>query len=269
MAAMARVAVVGHVEWVDFLAVEHLPALGQVTPATRVRRNAGGGAVVAAVVLAQLGAEVDFFGAVGSDDHGEACIAELKGYGITVHAARRRAPSREVITFLDAGHERSIVAIGERLACEGTDDLDWSRLEAADGVYFTAGDLAALRLARRARQLATTPRLAETLGAIDVELDALIYSADDEVETRWARTLAPHARLQVITDGDHGGHWTGVSEGTWPSAPLPGPLVDSYGAGDSFAAGFTYGLAVSGDPAEAARIGAECGARALTHAGGP
>ncbi len=44
---------------------------------------------------------------------------------------------------------------------------------------------------------------------------------------------------------------TGVDGGIqqWGAAPLPGPRVDSYGAGDSFAAGLTYGLAAGGSPA--------------------
>lgn len=265
----ARLAVVGHVEWVDFLAVGHLPQLGQITPAQRVRVNAGGGAVVAAVVLARLGAEVDFYGAVGSDDHGEQAVSELEGFGIRTHVARRPGPTRQVITFIDAARERSIVTIGRRLSPSGSDDLDWARLAGTDGVYFTAGDLGALHAARAAGALVTTPRLAETLPVIDVALDALVYSADDAAEVRWAAGLAPRARLSVITEGAHGGHWSGESTGSWDSVPAPGPIVDAYGAGDSFAAGFTYGLAVSGDPAEAARVGAECGAAALTHAGGP
>jgi ribokinase len=250
---MARVAVVGHVEWVDFLAVEHLPQLGQITPAERLRVNAGGGAVVAAVVLARLGAEVDFYGAVGSDENGERAVAELEGFGITVHVAHRPGPTRQVITLIDAAHERSILTIGERLSPAGADDLDWARLADAAGVYFTAGDLGALHAARAAGALVTTPRLAENLPTIDVTLDALVYSEDDAAEVGWAAGLAPHARLSVVTEGPHGGYWSGESSGRWVSAPAPGAIVDSYGAGDSFAAGFTYGLAVSGDPAERAR----------------
>jgi ribokinase len=266
---MTRVAVVGHVEWVDFLAVPHLPSLGQITPATRVRTNAAGGAVVAAVVLAGLGAEVDFYGAVGADSLGERATAELEAHGITVHMARRGGATRQVITFIDANRERSIVTIGERLAPRGCDELAWRRLEGADAVYVTAGDLEALHAARAARELVTTPRLAETLSSIDVPIDALVYSADDSAECAWAADLATQARLSVVTEGAGGGHWSGESSGRWSPAPVPGAVVDSYGAGDSFAAGFTFGLAVSGDPAVAARIGSECGARALTHPGGP
>ena len=41
---------------------------------------------------------------------------------------------------------------------------------------------------------------------------------------------------------------------------MPGPLVDSYGCGDSFAAALTFALAC-GDPiADAVAFGARCGA---------
>jgi ribokinase len=265
---MARIAVVGHVEWVDFLAVPSLPALGQITPAERLRVNAGGGAVVAAVVLARLGAEVEFFGVVGADEFGERAVGELQSHGIQTHVAQRPGPTRQAITLCKA-HERSIITIGERLQPRGEDALDWERLQHCDGVYLTAGDRGALAAARTARVLVTTPRLAETLPVIDVELDALVYSGDDAAEVQWAAALADHARLTVVTEGERGGHWLGESSGRWGPTPIPGPVVDSYGAGDSFAAGFTYGLATSGDPAEAARIGAEVGALALTHPGGP
>lgn len=266
---MTAVAVVGHVEWVDFLSVERIPAIGQITPATRVRVNAGGGAVVAAAVLAGLGAEVDFFCAVGDDAIGERAVAELEARGVRVHAARRPGPTRQVITFLDARGERSIVTIGERLQPSGDDPLEWQRLASADGVYLTAGDAGALRHARRARVLCTTPRIAERLGAVDVVLDALILSGDDAVEVDWAARLADRARWQVVTQGARGGYWSGESAGRWEPVPAPGPVIDSYGAGDSFAAGFTFGLARSGDVAEAVSVGARCGANAVTHPGGP
>ena len=37
-------------------------------------------------------------------------------------------------------------------------------------------------------------------------------------------------------------------------APLPGPVVDAYGAGDAFAAGLTYGLAAGCRIEEALRL---------------
>ena len=73
----------------------------------------------------------------------------------------------------------------------------------------------------------------------------------------------------VETQGADGGRWWGDSDGRWPAAPLPGERRDSYGAGDSFAAGFTFGLASGLDAAGAARVGAEVGARMMTRVGAP
>ena len=48
----------------------------------------------------------------------------------------------------------------------------------------------------------------------------------------------------ITTAGKEGGTWHGAEqrEGTFKAAELPGPLVDEYGAGDTFAAGVTYAL---------------------------
>jgi len=47
----------------------------------------------------------------------------------------------------------------------------------------------------------------------------------------------------------------------------PGPLQDAYGAGDSFAAGLTYGLAEGLSMDEAVGLAARSGAAALSRRG--
>ena len=65
---------------------------------------------MAAAVIAELErAEVDFYGAVGSDAIGAAAVDELIERGMTVHAARRPGATREVITLLDRAGERTIL----------------------------------------------------------------------------------------------------------------------------------------------------------------
>src|SRR6202035_840035 len=49
--ASVRMAVVGHVEWVDFVEVERLPREGEVLGATAASARAAGGGGVAAAVL--------------------------------------------------------------------------------------------------------------------------------------------------------------------------------------------------------------------------
>jgi ribokinase len=266
---MTNIAVVGHVEWVQFLRVDHLPAPGEIETARRETTHAGGGAVVAGGVLAEHGAEVDFFGAVGNDALGDAATADIAARGIAAHMARRPAPTREVLTLLDRDNERTILPIGERLRPEGGDELPWERLAQADAVYVTAADRQAVSRARAARVLVATPRLREELGSDAIAIDALIYSADDENEARWASALEPAARFVVLTEGEAGGRWRGESEGRWSAVPPPGPIRDSYGCGDAFAAGVTYGLGSGVSIAEACAIGARWGAEMLTRVGAP
>lgn len=266
---MTRVAVVGHMEWVHFLRVDHLPRPGEVQTARREFSHAGGGAVVAAAVLAELGAEVDLFCALGRDAEGDAAVGELKERGVRVAAAHRETGTRQVLTLLDRDGERTILTLGERLQPEGSDSLDWRRLDGADGVYVTAGDLDAVRRARAARVVVATPRLRERLTCGDVQLDAVVFSSSDRDEVRWAHTLEPWTRLMVATEGARGGRWWGDSEGRWSAVAPPGPIRDAYGCGDSFAAGFTYGLACGMGPAQAAEVGARCGAEMLTRVGAP
>jgi hypothetical protein len=49
-------------------------------------------------------------------------------------------------------------------------------------VYFTAGDVGALRAARKARILTATARAMETLKGSGVRLDALVHSGNDAGE---------------------------------------------------------------------------------------
>ncbi len=266
---VARLAVVGHVEWVDFVPIERLPHQGEVVHAQGAFARPAGGGGVAAVVLAELGASVDFYCALGDDALGRAAAEQLTERGVNVHAAwREDEATRRALTLLEGDGERTIVTVGERLEPRGEDDLDWERLRDTDGVYFTAGDQGALERAREARVLVASPRGRATLAA-GPEIDALVFSRSDPDESQWARRLEGKARLLVETRGAEGGVWWGESEGSWKAVPPAGPVKDAYGCGDSFAAAFTHGLAEGRSVAEAAELGARVGARMLTRAGAP
>jgi len=253
---------------VDFIPVSRLPRQGEVVHAEGAFARAAGGGGVVAVVLAELGAEVDFFCALGDDPLGHAAAGQLAERGVDVHVAWRAQPTRRALTLLEHGGERTIVTLGERLEPLGADDLEWGRLDGADGVYFTAGDAAALRRARQAKLVVASPRGRATLQDGPV-IDALVFSARDHDESEWARRLTARTRLLVETRGFGGGFWRGESEGSWSAAPPAGETKDAYGCGDSFAAGFTFALATGEPIAEAAALGARCGARCLARAGAP
>lgn len=264
---MTRVAVVGHVEWVEFLAVERFPRSGEVVKTEGGFARAGGGGGVAAGVLAGLDADVDFFCALGDDEDGRAALAEIEDRGVRVHVAWREEPTRRATTLLEPSGERTIITIGERLEPRGDDELDWGLLRDVGSVYFTAGDAGALGHARRSPVVVASPRARDVLETSIV--DAIVLSEGDPDERAWAENVSAHTRLLVATEGAHGGRWWGASEGRWVPAPLPGPLRDSYGAGDSFAAAFALGLGRGDSVAAAVALGAQAGARALTKVGVP
>jgi ribokinase len=263
-----RAAVVGHVELVEFLCVERLPRRGEVAHSLQCFTRAAGGGGVAAGVLAELGAEVELFTALGDDDAGAQAHAQLQRHGARVHAALRRQPTRRAVSLLEHGGDRAIVTIGERLAPAGSDPLPWQRIAGAAAVYFTAGDAEALTHARRARALVATPRAGEPLSR-GPRLDALIWSAHDPRERELAGRLAGAADVLIETDGANGGRWRGASEGSWEALAPPGPVLDSYGAGDAFAAAVALALGTGASIADAVACGAQWGARMLTRRGAP
>ncbi len=173
------------------------------------------------------------------------------------------------MTLTDDAGERTITTFGSRLEATGGDeDLPWSELAEMDAVYFTAGDLDALRAARAARTLVASPRAVDALGH-GVPLDALVLSEDDAIERREAAGSQDEAELVVSTEGARGGVYRERSggSGTWAAASPPGEAVDSYGCGDSFAAGLTYGLGAGMAAPDALALAARCGAVCLTGRG--
>ena len=264
-----RVAVVGHVEWIEFARVERLPAAGEIMHASASWELPGGGGAVAAVQLARLAGECLFLTALADDPLGERARDELTELGVRVEAAPRPGQQRRAFVHTDGEGERTITVIGERVGPRTDDDLPWDELADADAVYLTAGDAGAVRNARAAGTLVATSRALAALAEARVPLDALVSSDSDAGERYDPGQIEPEPALVVRTAGAAGGAVTTAAgeEVRWDPEPLPRPPVDSYGAGDSFAAGFTYGLA-AGDVREALRLGARCGA-ACTGGRGP
>jgi sugar/nucleoside kinase (ribokinase family) len=191
------VAVVGHVEWVEFALVPHVPRPGEIVHTRGTFSDVAGGGSVAAVQHAKLAGACTFFTALGDDELGRRAAERLEELGVTVRAAFREGhEQRRGFTFLDDEHERTITVIGERMGPRADDDLPWHELEQADAVYLTSGDAGAVRLAREAKVLVATARALAALHQSGVRLDALVASAKDPGE-RFA-----HDDLHAIGRGD-------------------------------------------------------------------
>lgn len=261
-----RVAVVGHVEWVEFARVENVPRPGEIVHALETWEEPAGGGAVAAAQLARLAGSCAFFTALGADELGRRSRTELTRHGIELRAIPDAEPTRRAFTYVDETGERTITVLGDKLLPRGGDSrLPWRDLAGLDAVYFVSGDDEALHHARMARLLVATARELPTLREAGVQLDVLVGSGEDEGELYHPGELEPAPHTVVTTAGGLGG-WVQPG-GPFRPAPLPGTVVDTYGCGDCFAAGLTFALARGDAMEDAIAFAARCGAAVMTGRG--
>jgi len=250
---IVRCAVVGHVEWVEFARVPRVPAPGSIVHAAETRSEPAGGGAVVARQLALLAGGCELFTALGRDDLGRAAERRLAELGIDVHV-QWGGETRRAWTHVDDDGERTITVLGDKLLPHAPLPLG-----GYDLVFFVSGVTDALREARAARFLAATARELPTLRDAGVPLDLLVGSLNDEGE-RYDGSL--EARTVVLTDGANGGTANGAPYRAVPARRV----VDTYGAGDSFAAALAFGLARGDSLDDALGLAARAGSAVL---GGP
>src|SRR5947207_1141256 len=128
-----RVAVVGHVEWVEFVRVAAVPLPGQIAHALETWEEPGGGGAVAAAQLARLSGACSLFTALGSDELGRGTRAELSRLAVEVRAIPETEPTRRAFTYVDDTGERTITVLNEKLRPRGGDSrLPWRELAGMD-----------------------------------------------------------------------------------------------------------------------------------------
>ena len=262
-----RLAVVGHVEWMTFIKVKHFPKAGIITHALNSKEMPGGGGAVAAIKMADLTQEkVHFFTSLGNDVIGRECYKFLQRRGLEVHVAWRSEPTRKGISLVDEKADRSITVIGKRLQANADDSLPWEILSTFDGVFITAADSKAIKYCRAAKKIVVTPRVkVEELEKSAVNIDVMISSALDPDEKNQTEQMRLKPKLIIQTEGAKGGQL--FPGGRYNAINPIKPLIDTYGCGDSFAAGITAGIAAELDISEAIKLGAKCGSICATHFG--
>ncbi len=269
VAAAPSVAVIGHVEWVTH-ALGAPPAPGAIVDLVNPIAEPAGGGGVAAAAAARLGARVALFTALGDDPSAQRAGAEMAARGVEVHGASRAAPQTPVLSITHADAERTILVVGARLQPRAADDLPWGLLSDVDAAYYAGEDPGVLAGARAARHLVVTARRIEDIISAGVRADVVLGSANDPDEDPSALPADLMPPVVILTDGARGGR---VIAGAHPPrhyaaiAP-PGRTIDTYGCGDSFAAGVTTGLARGLEIDDAIALGARAGALCATWRGG-
>ena len=235
--------VVGHIEWINFLKVDQLPKKGVISHSEKsLELPAGGGSVIAKTLCELTQNQIHFFTALGNDDYGDRCFKILSNMGIKLHVAWSDKPTRRGFSMIDSQGERAITVIGERLAPNYKDNLDWSILKKMDGIFITASDSAIFKMARSAPILCTTPRVGiDTINKSNVLLDGLIGSNLDPGERFSLPELSVKPKYIIKTEGEKGGII--FPGGRYKALKNKKLKIDSYGCGDSFAAGILFGMA--------------------------
>lgn len=262
-----NVAVIGHIEWGRFVHVDHVPTSGEIIHAHDEWEEVAGGGSVAAMQLAKLNGNCLFFTSIGSDEIGVRAVAQLQESGVEVFASvQDNQPTKSIFVDVDSQDERTITVVGN-LKPSGLDtSLPWDKLATMDAIYFVSGDEASLELARQAKILVSTARILPLLKSTGTQLDALVTSSKDVGEIFYPGELTPAPKLVVTTHGTEGGV---VGNGmTYDSETVSDAnLIDTYGCGDSFAAGLTYGLGQRLDLGKALKLAAHSGAEAAMRRG--
>jgi sulfofructose kinase len=221
----------------------------------------GGMAANAAVALALLGAQAEFWGPAGDDAIAEAMTADFARHGVDathLHRVAGHTSSHSAI-LVDARGERLIVGMrGNVLKDEGA----WLPLDRLSGAAALLADvrwpigsskaLAAARAAGVPTVLDGDTGERDALRALVTLVDYAVFSepgfasfTDAETHAGLKLALAAGARAAVVTRGERGCEWL--------SADAPDHLrhtparavraVDTTGAGDAFHGAFTLRIA--------------------------
>ncbi len=262
-----KFAVIGHIEWINFIKVDQLPKPGFISHSKKsLECPAGGGTVIAKRLRELTNGEVHFFTALGDDIYGKQCLNILEKMGIKLHVAWRNKPTRRGFSLIDSECERSITIIGDRLSPIHNDDLDWNTLNNMDGVFITAADKELFKKSRVAKTLCTTPRVGlDIINESGIFLDGLISSNLDPGEFFSLNELRLKPRFVIKTEGEKGGIM--FPGGRYKAIKNKKNKIDSYGCGDSFAAGILYGLSSNWNIEESLNLAKILGRNCSEHFG--
>lgn len=241
--------------------VTRAPVPGETVADGLLVRQPGGKGANQAVAAAQLGADVRLIGAVGNDADGVAMTASLGEAGVDVSGVQNVSiATGTALIVVDATGENSIVV------CPGAND----RIEAREIVIDPhAAVLAQLEIPTAVVEhvAALTDGFfalnASPAGALSTALrDRADLFIVNETEYAALPELR-NARLTAVTLGSRGAVlYEGGTEIARASSPAT-TVVNTVGAGDSFAAALTLGLIRGDEPHTALQRACAVGAAAV------
>jgi sugar/nucleoside kinase (ribokinase family) len=234
-----------------FVGLESLPGPGEERFAGDMLRSPGGGAITA-VGASRLGLKTALVAPLGDDLAGRFVRRALEEEGIAVGEARgSRTPTTVVMPV--AG-ERSMVTVDPGVRARAADLEPLSpravaaTLEQCDLLpgdicaFVTCGDDDARAFAGR------LPRVSRKMRALFVNRREAAVLTGAETPEEAAKSLAEVAETAVVTLGPNGAVAVVGDRPVAVEGMNDGPVIDSTGAGDLFAAAFAWADLNGADP---------------------
>jgi len=259
-------------------------------------QTSGGSVANSIAGVAALGGTCGYIGKVADDEFGERFTHDLRSMGVELDLAIARDgegvtgrchvfitddAQRTMATYLGASNQLRVSDINETLIARSEItyvegylyDLPPAKEAIQKVVDFAHvhDSMVALSLSD---MFCVDRHRRDFLELVTHDVDVLLANHDEILSLFQAQTLEQAfglleelGVLAVVTRGPLGADVATVSGVVNVPAHEVEHVIDQNGAGDMFASGFLYGLALGADPVEAAQLGSLCAGEIIAHLG--
>ena len=256
-----------------------------------------GGSVANSIAgVAALGGTCGYIGKVADDDFGKRFTHDLTSMGVEVdlaiaapgegatgrcHVFITDDAQRTMATYLGASNQLHVSEINERL-------IERSEITYVEGYLFDlppakeairkvvnfAHDYDSMVALSLSDMFCVDRHRRDFLDLVTNDVDVLLCN-ETEIRSLFQVPTLEHAFalleelgiLAVVTRGPIGADVLTVTGVVSVPAQEVEHVIDQNGAGDMFASGFLYGLALGADPVESAELGSLCAGEIISHLG--